>query len=94
MKLIHPSNIIISGPTGSGKTQFVARVIQLKHLMPFPTRIIWLFSEWQHEYDSLTQSNPEIEFLKGFPDKLLDSFSPYEKNISVLDGQMVKLGKK
>ena len=94
MKLIHPSNIISSGPTGSGKTQFVSRVIQSKHLMPFPTRIIWLFSEWQHEYDSLNQTNPEIEFLKGFPDKLLDSFSPYEKNISVLDGQMVKLGKK
>ena len=94
MKLIHPSNILISGPTGSGKTQFVSRLLRSKLIDPFPSRILYLFSEWQHEYDSLLESLPEITFQRGFPDKLMDSFSPNQTNLLILDDQMSKVGDK
>jgi len=35
---------------------------------------------------------PDIEFLKGFPEKMIDSFSPYTRNMLVLDDQMSKAG--
>ena len=54
MKLIHPSNIIVSGPTGSGKTQFVSRILTSRNIDPFPTRILYLYSERQQEYDKLS----------------------------------------
>ena len=76
MKLIHPSNIIVSGPTGSGKTQFVSRILKSRNSDPFPTRILYLYSEWQQEYDNLLESLPEITFQRGFPDKLMDLFVP------------------
>ena len=94
MKLIHPSNILISGPTGSGKTQFVSRLLRSKLIDPFPSRILYLFSEWQHDYDSLLESLPEITFQRGFPDKLIDSFSPNQTNLLILDDQMSKVGDK
>ena len=92
MKLIHPSNILISGPTGSGKTQFVSRILRTKNIDPFPTRILYLYSEWQSEYDKLLESIPEIIFQRGFPDKLMDSFSANQKNLLILDDQMRKAG--
>ena len=92
MKLIHPSNIIVSGPTGSGKTQFVTRLLELQLLDPFPSRIVYLYSEWQDAYNKLLQSIPSIEFVKGFPDRLMDLFSANKTNLLILDDQMSKAG--
>ena len=48
----HPCIILVSGPTGCGKTRLVRRLIeplqQLKE--PPPQGIIWIYSEWQEEY--------------------------------------------
>ena len=92
MKLIHPSTIIISGPTGSGKTQFVSSFLRNKLLEPFPSRILYLYSDWQQEFDNLLEAVPEITFQRGFPDKLMDSFSPHSTNLLILDDQMSKVG--
>ena len=92
MKLIHPSNILISGPTGSGKTQFVSRLLRTKNLEPFPTRILYLYSEWQQDYEDLLERLPEITFQRGFPDKLMDIFSANQNNLLILDDQMSKVG--
>ena len=92
MKLIHPSNIIVSGPTGSGKTQFVSRLHRTKNIDPFPNRILYLYSEWQRDYDLLLETLPEISFQRGFPDKLMDSFSANQRNLLILDDQMSKVG--
>ena len=92
MKLIHPSNIIVSGPTGSGKTQFVTRLLELQLLDPFPSRIVYLYSEWQDAYNKLLQSIPSIEFVKGFPERLIDLFSANKTNLLILDDQMSKAG--
>ena len=92
MKLIHPSTIIVSGPTGSGKTQFLSRFLRNKLLEPFPSRILYLYSDWQQEFDNLLEAVPEITFQRGFPDKLMDSFSPHSTNLLILDDQMSKVG--
>lgn len=68
----HPSPIIVAGPTGCGKTQFIQRVIEEKKITPFPTKIIYFYSEWQENYKNFLKSFP-IEFIEGIPsDNYLD----------------------
>ena len=90
MKLIHPSNIIVSGPTGSGKTQLVSRLLITQNIDPFPSHIVYLYSEWQEEYEKLLEALPQITFQRGFPDKIMDIFNARDSNLLILDDQMSK----
>ena len=44
----HPSNIFSSGRSGSGKTEFVKKMIELKEdfFDILPQRIVWCYEEW------------------------------------------------
>ena len=100
LKFVHPSNIMIAGPTGSGKTRFVADC--LKHCMfevvptdlntsdlerKFPDRLIWVYGEWQPLYKEIKKLYPKIEFMKD-PDFDLD---PEKRNLVVLDDMMSRV---
>ena len=91
---IHPSTFLLAGPTGSGKTYFVSRLLCEHLIFPFPTRIIWIYSEWQCAYELLRSKIPTIEFRKGpSSQKLYEEISPHERNLIVLDDQMTNAGK-
>ena len=51
----HPFTALIAGPTGSGKTVFVTKM--LTHLAamvePTPEEIIWCYGEWQPIYETV-----------------------------------------
>ena len=61
-KFRHPSIIMISGPTGSGKTKFVERVIVERRFMVLHNRVFSVYSEWQPAYESLQLARPDIVF--------------------------------
>ena len=66
----HPSNFYICGPSQSGKTEFVKKLIEHKELMfdiP-PQQIVWCYKEGQTAYSQL-QVCEKIKFLKGIPDQ-------------------------
>ena len=84
----HPSTILLSIPTGCGKTRFVRRILEERLIDPFPTRLIWVYSEWQEDYDKIKTIYPEIEFMKGYSDDIYDSFEPSDRNLLILDDQM------
>jgi len=44
----HPFTAIVSGPTGSGKTQFVMRLVDSADAMikPTPCKIVYYFTEF------------------------------------------------
>ena len=92
MYLVHPSTILVSGPTGSGKTKFVSDLIAHQIIQPSPDRICWVYSELQPLYEELSLQYPELEFLKGIPPNLLESFSSSRRNLIVLDDQMSETG--
>lgn len=94
LKLAHPSTIIIAGPTGSGKTQFLYQLLDCGHFAPFPQLLVWLYSEWQPFYDQIKLILPNIEFMNGLPTSgLYESFQPSMSNMLVLDDQMGSAGK-
>ncbi len=88
----HPTTILIAGPTGSGKTEFLVKLLTQRGLEPFPERIIWIYSEWQDAYDriqkKLGDAKKRIVFVKDFDDSLYDSLDRRVRNLVVLDDQM------
>ena len=100
LKLIHPSNMMIAGPTGSGKTRFVLDL--LKHKMyevpptelntddlsrSFPDRLIWVYGEWQPLYNQVESLFPKVEFMSDTDFEL----DPKQRNLVVLDDVMTRV---
>ena len=69
----HPTTIQVSGPTLCGKTRLVLRILEKQIVLPFPARIIWVFSEWQPDFAKARALYPHIEFVRGWSDALYDS---------------------
>ena len=63
----HPFTCIVAGPTGCGKTTFVARLLRNASAMidPPPERVTWYYGEWQTAYENLDIPNMRLE--EGLP---------------------------
>ena len=90
----HPSTILIAGPTGSGKTRFISAVLETRLIHPFPSRIVYVYSEWQPAYQQLQSHFPDIEFIQGWSDEIYNLFPEYvsshksTRNLLILDDIM------
>lgn len=64
--LKHPFTCVIAGPTSSGKTQFVFRIIRHadKMIDPPPEKIVYCYGEFQPSFAEFTH----VEFQEGLPD--------------------------
>ena len=84
----HPTTIQVSGVTRCGKTRLVCRILEKQLIQPFATRIIWVFSKWQPDYDIIREQYPGIEYEKRWGVEIFDSLSPEQRNIMVIDDQI------
>ena len=94
-RLKHLFTGVIAGPTGSGKTQFVKRLILADGnslIEPAINNIIWCYGEYQDAYDHLASLVPQIRFVEGYPDDLLQSFDRTRRNLVVIDDLMSESG--
>ena len=69
----HSTTIQVSGPTRCGTTRLVHRILEEQLIQPFATKIIWVCSKWQPDYDMIRERYPGIEFEKGWRDEIVDS---------------------
>ena len=94
MPFQHPASIVIAGPSRSGKTSFLRRVLVEKIIFPRPERIVIVYGEWQQEYDHIKNVISSVEFIKGpMSDYLYDSFNVNQRNMLASDYQMTEAGK-
>ena len=87
----HPTTILVAGPTGCGKTEFLVQLLHNKGIQPFPQRIVWVYGEWQSAYDrilNLDLRGAKINFVKDFDETLYDTIDVKTRNLVVLDDQM------
>jgi len=89
----HPTTIQVSGPTMCGKTRLVLNILKEQIVFPFPTRIIWVYGEWQDDYEEAHTLYPHIEFVKDWNEGISESIKKDEKNLIIIDDQMVNAGK-
>ncbi|GFY69225.1 uncharacterized protein TNIN_266201 [Trichonephila inaurata madagascariensis] len=61
--LKHPFSMMICGPSNSGKTFFVRRILETKLIKPFPPKIIWCYGIYQKLFEKMSG----IEFHEGIP---------------------------
>ena len=88
----HPFTCMIAGPTKSGKTTLLTKILencQLIFDLP-PNRIVYCYKVWQDSFDKLKLLIPGIEFHQGLPD--LDNFDSKLNNLLILDDLMNESG--
>ena len=92
MRFYDYANVLIQGPSGSGKSVLIQKIINEKAHMFFtvPTKIIFVYSSWQPIYDELSSSENDITFMKHIPNEsqLSALCNSHSHSILVLDDKM------
>lgn len=70
-RFICPFNMIISGPTSSGKSVTMKKILFHKNeiMTKPPTSVVLFYKIWQPLYDELKQENLVTHFYEGMPDE-------------------------
>ena len=90
-KLHHPFSMLVAGPRGAGKSEFVKELLSLKRYIMTnpPERIVWFYGRRQPDlFCSLTQEIPSIEFYEGLPMNIKVMFDRSKRNICIIDDLM------
>jgi GTPase SAR1 family protein len=85
----HPFNCIVAGPTQSGKTTLITKILQhQQQLINVPIDyILYCYSEYQNAYDEIRRSVKNIYFHKGLPADY-DQFNAQNNNLIIFDDLM------
>ena len=95
-QFFHPSNIMIDGVTGSGKTILVRRIlknfkIHFSNLQKNKIKVLWCYGQWHSLIDIKIGENVETIYKDGLPDKkIIKDFKP---DILVIDDLMKYMDK-
>jgi septin family protein len=81
--LKHPFTMMISGPTGSGKTSFVRNMINgvEKICLPPPSKITYFYGEYQQVFISM----PNVTFVEGLQEEIISKVGGYEPEWIIID---------
>ena len=90
-KLHHPFSMLVAGPRGAGKSEFVKQLLSLKRFIMTnpPERIVWCYGRHQPDlFYSLAQEIPCIELYEGLPTNIEVMFDRSKRNICIIDDLM------
>ena len=90
-KLHHLFSMLVAGPRGAGKSEFVKQLLSLKRLIMTnpPERIVRYYGSHQPDlFCCLTQEIPCIEFYEGLPTNIEVMFDKSKRDICVIDDLM------
>ena len=88
----HPTTLQVSGPSRCSKTRLVLSILEHQLIQPFPTKIIWVYSENQPDYLAAQALYPQIEFVHGWKEEIDNIINPSTLNLLIVDDQMVEFG--
>ena len=84
----HPFTCMIAGPTQSGKTHFLMRLLENLNKLAKPKiqRILYCYGSWQPMFEVLQNSVPCLVFFEGIPE--FDDLDPSITQLVILDDLM------
>ncbi|XP_035216111.1 uncharacterized protein LOC118189592 [Stegodyphus dumicola] len=87
-KLQHPFTMVISGPTGCGKTYFVRELLKYKEEMfsTIPDKVVWCYGIYQPLYNDI----PNVTFVEGLPIKYQEYLG--SNTLFIIDDLMSECG--
>ena len=92
MTFKHPFSMVVSGPSGSGKSVWTKKLLLSFLIQPSLECIIWCYGQWQPLYDNIRKRIPRIEFVNGIPDHLDDQhyIDVSKRNVLMFDDLMTE----
>lgn len=92
----HPFTCTIAGPSQSGKTEFVKKMLKALpyYVTPCPERIVWAYGiRNDKQFDEIRAcSEPRVvEFVEGIPSA--DTFNAEDRNLLIIDDLMGDAGR-
>jgi len=89
----HPCTVLIAGPTGSGKTKAIVKIIEQRNQLffPVPNNILYCYTMWQPDFTYLKNNFQMIKFHSGIPN--LEDLNAENNNLIILDDLMREGGK-
>ena len=92
MTFRHPFSMMVTGPSGSGETEWTRKLLLSSLVQPPPERILWCFGQWQPLYEDLQKRIPCIEFIRGIQDYLDNAqfIDPSKRNLIIFDDLMTE----
>ena len=87
-----PASVIVAGPSGSGKSELVEKLLKEKTLFdPAPKKVVYCYDRWQKRFDRMKK---QMLFYKGLPPEgtLVKWFKPEQHGILILDDLMEESG--
>ena len=90
LKFKHPTTVLISGTTQSGKTVLTLRIINDWQFL-FSTEknkfnVLWFYAQHQNQYQPVENQNLSLKFIKGKPD--LNIIEEFKTDVVILDDLM------
>ena len=84
----HPFTCMLAGPTMSGKTTILTKILSNHHVLIDKKidRILFCYARWQNTYDKIKLDNPSIDFIEGLPE--IDLIDANKNNLMILDDLM------
>lgn len=93
---IHPFTCIIAGPTQSGKTVFIQKILKSPHLYidPPPKKLIWCYGVLNHNQILQIRESCTIpiEFIEGLPSNEIITSNSNEPKLLIIDDLMNESG--
>jgi hypothetical protein len=92
----HPFTMVVSGSTGSGKTEFIKKLIAYRDTLidPMVDKVIYVYGEYQQAFVEL-ENDPNVFFTNECPDedKLREWSQKYGRIMLILDDMMLNVKK-
>jgi hypothetical protein len=90
----HPCTTLVAGPTGSGKTVLVRKILQdhanlFDNINTKELRVTWCYGQWQTSYSQLVP-NVNIDYVEGLIDQAY--VQQNKPQLVVIDDLMTELG--
>ena len=63
MTFQHPFSMVVSGSSGSRKTEWTREVLRTSFIDPSPQCILCCYGQWQTLYEELRKEMPTISFI-------------------------------
>ena len=82
--------MMVTGLSGSGKTEWTRKLLLTSLIHPPPERILWCFGQWQPLYKDLQKRIPWIEFVNGIYLNSPQFTNPGKRNLIIFDDLMTE----